>query len=88
MMQNIFWKVSSASLEQESVDHLVAMIRQLNQVDVVQILWQFLARVIDKPIRIGVVALKVGMEEITVFQDVEEEYSSDQINEELVYSLR
>lgn len=87
-MQNIFWKVSSASLEQESVDHLVAMIRQLNQVDVVQILWQFLARVIDKPIRIGVVALKVGMEEITVFQDVEEEYSSDQINEELVYSLR
>ncbi len=76
MMEAYLSKVSSLSLESQCVELLIEVIRQLDDVEIIQIVRQYLAWIVLKEENLIIISEQVSMEEGTVLKNEEVRSSS------------
>ena len=86
-MEAYLGKVSSLSLESQCVELLIEVIRQLDDVEIVQVVRQYLAWIVLKEENLIIVSEQVSMKEGTVLKNEEVRGSSCRVNDQLVNSL-
>ena len=87
MMEAYLGKVSSLSLESQCVELLIEVIRQLDDIEIIQVVRQYLAWIVLKEENLIIISEQVSMEEGTVLKNEEVRGSSCRVDDQLVNSL-
>ena len=86
-METNLGKVSSLSLESQCVELLIEVIRQLDDIEIIQVVRQYLAWIVLKEENLIIVSEQVSMEEGTILKNEEVRGRSCRVNDQLVNSL-
>lgn len=66
-------EVASVTMEQRGIDDLEYVIGKLYHIEVVQISWEWLARIVCEILRILLTSKKVSVKEVALFEDPQPE---------------